>query len=101
MMEADPPEHTRLRPLAAAFTPRRTAEPAPRVEQIAHGLLDVLPPAGEADLVQAFNAPLPATVIAELLGIPEEHHLDFRGGTGGHGHDAGRRRPPEQRDPAG
>ncbi|WP_420036468.1 cytochrome P450 family protein [Streptomyces sp. cg28] len=79
MMEADPPEHTRLRRLAsAAFTPRRTAELAPRIEQIAHELIDALPPAGEADLVEAFNAPLPATVIAELLGIPEEHHLDFR-----------------------
>ncbi|MGP4013477.1 hypothetical protein [Streptomyces sp. 4N124] len=62
MMEADPPEHTRLRRLAsAAFIPRRTAELAP-------------PPAGEAHLVEAFNAPLPGTVIAELLGIPEEHH---------------------------
>ncbi|MFI6876283.1 cytochrome P450 [Streptomyces sp. NPDC050400] len=79
MMEADPPEHTRLRRLAsAAFTPRRSAELAPRIEQIAHGLIDALPPAGETDLVEAFNAPLPATVIAELLGIPEEHHLDFR-----------------------
>ncbi|MEU0589402.1 cytochrome P450 [Streptomyces sp. NPDC006132] len=79
MMEADPPEHTRLRRLAsAAFTPRRTAELAPRIEQIAHDLIDALPPSGEADLVEAFNAPLPATVIAELLGIPREHHLDFR-----------------------
>ncbi|MER7930247.1 cytochrome P450 [Streptomyces sp. NPDC096057] len=79
MMEADPPEHTRLRRLAsAAFTPRRTAELAPRVERIAHDLIDALPPAGRTDLVEAFDAPLPATVIAELLGIPEEHHLDFR-----------------------
>ncbi|WLW57291.1 cytochrome P450 family protein [Streptomyces sp. YU58] len=79
MMEADPPEHTRLRRLASAvFTPRRTAELAPRIERIAHDLIDVLPPAGEVDLVEAFNAPLPAKVIAELLGIPEEHHRDFR-----------------------
>ncbi|WP_329344811.1 cytochrome P450 (plasmid) [Streptomyces sp. NBC_00663] len=79
MMEADPPEHTRLRRLAsAAFTPRRTAELAPRIEQIAHDLVDALPPTGETDLVEAFNAPLPGTVIAELLGIPEEHHQDFR-----------------------
>ncbi|MFJ3672488.1 cytochrome P450 [Streptomyces sp. NPDC090106] len=79
MMEADPPEHTRLRRLAAAaFTPRRTAELAPRVEQIAHDLIDALAPAGVTDLVEAYNAPLPATVIAELLGIPEEHHRDFR-----------------------
>ncbi|WP_369214901.1 cytochrome P450 family protein [Streptomyces flavofungini] len=79
MMEADPPEHTRLRRLAsAAFTPRRTADMGPRVERIAHDLIDALPPSGETDLVEAFNAPLPATVIAELLGIPHEHHRDFR-----------------------
>jgi len=78
MMEADPPEHTRLRRLAAAaFTPRRTADMAPRIERIAHDLIDAMPPSGEIDLVGAFNAPLPATVIAELLGIPHEHHLDF------------------------
>lgn len=60
MMEADPPEHTRLRRLAsAAFTPRRTAELAPRIERIAHDLIDALPPSGEVDLVEAFNAPLP------------------------------------------
>ncbi|MFC9624471.1 cytochrome P450 [Streptomyces sp. NPDC056930] len=79
MMEADPPEHTRLRRLAsAAFTPRRTAELAPRMEQIAHDLIDAMLPSGEFDLVEAFTNPLPATVIAELLGIPAEHHLDFR-----------------------
>ncbi|MEV6762595.1 cytochrome P450 [Streptomyces sp. NPDC051105] len=79
MMEADPPEHTRLRRLAsAAFTPRRTAELAPRIEQIAHDLIDALPPTGEVDLVEAFNAPLPATVIADLLGIPDQHRLNFR-----------------------
>ncbi|MER6082305.1 cytochrome P450 [Streptomyces sp. NPDC001833] len=79
MMEADPPEHTRLRRLAsAAFTPSRTAELAPRIEQIAHDLIDALPATGEVDLVEAFNARLPATVIAELLGIPEKHRADFR-----------------------
>ncbi|MGW5781722.1 hypothetical protein [Streptomyces sp. NPDC003863] len=79
MLEADPPDHGRLRRLAsAAFTPRRSAELAPRIEQIAHALVDTMPPAGETDLIEAFHAPLPAAVIAEMLGIPEEHHTDFR-----------------------
>lgn len=79
MLDADPPKHARLRRLVTgAFTPRRTAQLAPRIEQIAHDLLDALAPAGETDLVEAFNAPLPVTVIAELLGIPQEHREDFR-----------------------
>jgi cytochrome P450 len=79
MLESDPPAHSRLRRLVSgAFTPRRSAELAPRIEQIAEFLLDSLLPAGEIDLVTAFTAPLPVTVIAELLGIPEEDRDDFR-----------------------
>ncbi|WP_200823529.1 cytochrome P450 family protein [Actinacidiphila yanglinensis] len=79
MLEADPPQHTRLRRLvSSAFSPRRTAGLAPRVAQIAHGLIDAMPPAGELDLVEAFTAPLPIRVIAELLGIPRAHEGDFR-----------------------
>ncbi len=79
MLESDPPEHTRLRRLvSSAFTPRRTAELSPRIEQIAHELIDAMPPSGELDLVEAFTAPLPVTVISELLGIPQRHAEDFR-----------------------
>ncbi|MDI5971961.1 cytochrome P450 [Streptomyces sp. SL13] len=79
MLEADAPEHTRLRKLVSgAFTPRRTAALAPRVQRIADDLIDALGPAGETDLVASFTAPLPVTVIAELLGIPPEHREDFR-----------------------
>ncbi|MFD7408548.1 cytochrome P450 [Streptomyces sp. NPDC059866] len=79
MLEADPPEHTRLRRLVSgAFSPKRSAELEPRVTQIANELIDAMPPSGELDLVEAFTAPLPVAVIAELLGIPEAHHQDFR-----------------------
>ncbi|MEU8733662.1 cytochrome P450 [Streptomyces tendae] len=79
MLESDPPEHTRLRRLVSgAFTPRRAAGLAPRIEQVAHELIDAMPLSGELDLVDAFTAPLPMTVIAELLGIPKNHAEDFR-----------------------
>ncbi|WP_063795999.1 cytochrome P450 family protein [Streptacidiphilus griseoplanus] len=79
MLTADPPEHTRLRRLVAgAFTPRRSEALAPRIEQITAGLIDAIAPRGEADLVESFTAPLPMTVISELLGVPEEHRSDFR-----------------------
>lgn len=79
MLEADPPEHTRLRRLVSgAFSPRRTARLEPRITQIADELIDAMPPFGEVDLVEAFTAPLPVAVIAELLGIPEGSRQDFR-----------------------
>ncbi|MBG7700163.1 cytochrome P450 [Streptomyces sp. MC1] len=79
MLEADPPEHTRLRRLVSgAFSPKRTAEMEPRITQIADQLVDAMPPSGELDLVEAFTAPLPVAVIAELLGIPEADRQDFR-----------------------
>lgn len=79
MLEADGQEHTRLRRLVSgAFTPRRTAGLAPRIGQIVDDLIDGMASRTTADLVESFTAPLPVTVIAELLGIPEEDRNDFR-----------------------
>jgi cytochrome P450 len=83
LLTTDPPEHTRLRRLvSAAFTRRRVDGLAPRVERICADLLDgleaTLSAAGEADLIAEFAAPLPMTVICELLGVPPESHADVR-----------------------
>ncbi|MBP2337094.1 cytochrome P450 [Saccharothrix coeruleofusca] len=79
MAEIDGPEHTRLRRLAApAFTARRAAEFRPRVEEIVGRLLDALPPHGPVDLLEHFARPLPADVICELVGIPEDDRARWR-----------------------
>lgn len=72
MLFADPPAHTRLRALVnQAFTPRRVAQNAARVQAIADGLLDRAIAQGGLDLIADFALPLPTIVIMELLGIPE------------------------------
>jgi cytochrome P450 len=74
----NPPDHTRLRRLVSrVFTHRRIAEMRPAVEAIADRLLDELE--GEADFVQTVGFPFPVTVIGELLGVPAEDRLQFRG----------------------
>jgi len=74
MLAVDPPDHTRLRRLAApAFSKPRTEALRPRVEAIVDALLDELDHRGDTivDLVSGLAFPLPFTVICELLGIPE------------------------------
>ncbi|HEX5754616.1 MAG TPA: cytochrome P450 [Archangium sp.] len=79
MLSADPPDHTRLRTLVSkAFTPRRVEELRPRVTAIAHRLLDAVQASGSMDLLDAYAFPLPVTVIAELLGVPQEDQDQFR-----------------------
>ncbi|GAA3629170.1 cytochrome P450 [Kineosporia mesophila] len=79
MLMSDPPDHTRLRRLVApTFSPRRTKLLADRVHEITAELLDAMGPAGEAELVEAFTAPLPITVICELLGVPVPERAAFR-----------------------
>ncbi|MEV1085612.1 cytochrome P450 [Streptomyces sp. NPDC050211] len=82
MVTAYGEDHTRLRRLvAAAFTPRRVAALRPRVEQITQDLLDHLarlPQGKPVDLRQEYAHPLPAQVLAELFGIPEEHRGRLR-----------------------
>ncbi|MBL8672450.1 MAG: cytochrome P450 [Alphaproteobacteria bacterium] len=77
MVFVDPPVHTRLRGLAnKAFTSRAIETMAPRVERIVARLIDDIrrahPAGGTIDLVASFAYPLPATVIAGMLGVPDE-----------------------------
>jgi len=84
LLNADPPDHTRLRKLVTkAFTARRVAGLRPRIEAITASLLDAVEArlaAGEKtiDLIEAFAFPLPVTVICELLGIPPQDQDQFR-----------------------
>ena len=77
MLDLEPPDHTRLRRLVLkAFTPRTVEAMRTRIQAIVDGLIDDIGEAGEADLIAQFVEPLPVTVIAELLGIPEaDRHL--------------------------
>lgn len=73
IIEIDPPLHDRIRRLVTkAFTPRRIAAMEPVIRSVVGELLDDLPPAGEADLVERFAWPLPLRVLGHLLGLPQE-----------------------------
>ena len=82
MLAVDPPDHTRLRRLAApAFGRRRVDALAARVHAVSDTLLDALAARGGADrpvdLVAGYAFPLPFTVISELLGIPDADRADL------------------------
>jgi P450-derived glycosyltransferase activator len=77
-LEMNPPDHTRLRRLAApAFSPKQMAGYATRIDKTVRQLLDDLPADSSFDLVDSFAAPLPIAVISDLLGVPNTHMRDF------------------------
>ncbi|MFF7330788.1 cytochrome P450 [Streptomyces sp. NPDC008150] len=79
LLNIDPPDHTRLRRLVSkAFTPRRVAEFAPRVQELTDRLIDAFAERGSADLIHDFAFPLPIYAICDLLGVPREDQDDFR-----------------------
>ncbi|MEU6016463.1 cytochrome P450 [Streptomyces sp. NPDC047515] len=79
LLNIDPPDHTRLRRLVSkAFTPRRVAAFAPRVQELTDHLIDRFIAEGKADLIHDFAFPLPIYAICDLLGVPREDQDDFR-----------------------
>jgi cytochrome P450 len=71
MLQSDPPEHSRLRPLInKAFTPRVVEASAERIASIVDELIGTFRARGQADLLADFAYPLPAVVISELMGVP-------------------------------
>jgi cytochrome P450 len=69
----DPPDHDRLRALLQkAFTPRELERSRDRIQAVVDALLDPLIERGEADLIGDVTFPLPAMVIAGMLGAPTQ-----------------------------
>jgi len=67
----DPPDHTRLRGLLQkTFTPRQLANVRPQIQAAIDALIDEALPQHEIDFAAQFAFPLPALVIALLLGAP-------------------------------
>ncbi len=72
MFDKEPPEHTRLKALVhKVFTPRRVEQLRQQIQAITDDLLNAVAAQGGMDLLEDFATPLPVTVIAELLGVPE------------------------------
>jgi cytochrome P450 len=73
MVFRDPPEHTRLRRLAAkVFNVRSIHALRPNVEATTRWLLEALGARSRFDFIADFAGPLPALVIIDMLGAPRE-----------------------------
>jgi cytochrome P450 len=73
LVNADPPEHTRLRKFAQeAFTLRAVASYEPQARAIVDELIDGFIRAGEVELFRNFTQPLTIRMICGILGVPEQ-----------------------------
>jgi pimeloyl-[acyl-carrier protein] synthase len=79
MMYLDPPEHTRLRALVSkSFTASTVSSPRGRIQGLVDDLLAAGSQSGSFDVVRDFARPLPALVIADLIGLPREDRTIFQ-----------------------
>jgi cytochrome P450 len=81
LLNTDPPYHRKLRSIVdTLFVPIEISKLGPRIENIANELIDNIIEKDNTtmDLITDFAYPLPATVIAELLGVPSEDQDTFR-----------------------
>ena len=87
MIMSDPPDHMRLRKLAnKAFTPRVVDRMRSHIQNVVEDLLDGIEKDGRQDgrfdVITDLAYPLPAVVISEMLGVPDEDRDQFRKWTG-------------------
>jgi cytochrome P450 len=75
----DPPEHVKYRKLVQpAFSPGRLRALEERIAGLVHELLAAIDDGSTVDFVEAFAAPLPMLVIADMLGVPGSDHDRFK-----------------------
>jgi cytochrome P450 len=78
MLNLDGPDHTRLRALVhKAFTPGLVVNMLERIQTLTDELLDTVEIRGHMDLIRDYALPLPATIIAEMLGVPVRDRHKF------------------------
>jgi len=73
LLNLEPPAHTRLRTLVnRAFVSRHVEQLRPRIIRLANEMIDGFEGQDSVDLIKAFAAPIPAIIIAEMIGLPAE-----------------------------
>ena len=73
LLSIEPPEHTRLRTLVnRAFVSRNIERLRPEIEALAHRLIDGFEKDGGTELLATFAEVIPVTVIARMIGVPDE-----------------------------
>jgi cytochrome P450 len=78
LLSSDPPVHTRIRGLLSrSFTNRVVEGLRPKVQSMVDALLDTVADDGQMDVIRGLALPLPATVIAEMLGVPSADSANF------------------------
>jgi cytochrome P450 len=79
MLMMDPPDHTRIRALVSrAFAPSLVQALRPRVQALVDDALARLAGRPRFDLIHEVAQPIPAIVIAELLGVDPSRHERFK-----------------------
>ena len=79
MLTRDPPDHTRLRKLVASgFVQNYIQSLAPMIETLVDELLDKIAGDAQIDVIASLAQPLPAIVIAEMMGVPAEERSLFQ-----------------------
>ena len=79
MVTMDPPDHTNARSLLnRLLTPKRLKENEDFMWRLADRHLDDFIADGKCEFLTAYAKPFSLLVIADLLGVPEEDHEEFR-----------------------
>ena len=78
MLMMDEPDHRRLRSLVTKpFTPAAVESWRPRIRSVIQRILGEIK-TSEFDLIEHYAGPIPAVVIAEMLGIDPQMHAQFK-----------------------
>jgi len=79
MVTMDPPDHTRERALLMRLiTPKRLKDNEAFMWRLADQQLDEFMAQGRCEFISAYAQPFAMLVVADLLGVPEEHFPQFR-----------------------